>query len=86
MKQLKVETYQSLSLGHGMRTMRISDFEEGELNELKSMEHEEAGDKLLDMLDDRNNELGTIWWRAYGVFAWWFDDEYAYVNIGSSCD
>ena len=86
MKELKIEDYETLSLGHGMRTMRVSGFEEGELEKLKSMEHKEAGTKLLDMLDERNDEIGTTWWRAYGVFAWWFDNEYAYLNIGSSCD
>ena len=72
--------------GVGIITMRIGGFNDGELNELKSMEHKEASDKLLDMLDNRNNGEGTCWKCGYGVYGVWFDNEYAYVNIGSSCD
>lgn len=70
----------------GMQTMRIGGFAEGELSELKSMEHYEAKDKLLDMLDYRNNGTGTAWHNGYGVYGMWFDNEYAYINIGTSCD
>ena len=72
--------------GVGIVTQRISGFADGELNELKSMEHHEAQEKLLDMLDYRNNNTGTCWKCGYGVYGLWFDNEYAYVNIGSSCD
>ena len=70
----------------GKDTMRISGFRDGELSELKSMEHGEAKEKLLDMLDYRNNGLGRCWVRGYGVYGLWFDNEYAYMNIGNSCD
>lgn len=70
----------------GANTMRIGGFSDEELSELKSMEHNEAKDSLLDMLDRRNNGLGTQWMCGYGVFSWWFDNEFAYVNIGTSCD
>lgn len=69
-----------------MNTMRISGFKDGELSELKSMEHHEAGEKLLEMLDDRNGKIGTCWHNGYGVYGIWFDNEFAYVNIGKSCD
>lgn len=72
--------------GNGMDTMRIAGFADGELNELKSMEHEEARQKLLEMLDSRNNKLGTAWLCGYGVYGLWFDNEFAYMNIGQSCD
>ena len=70
----------------GKTTMRIGGFLDGELNELKSMEHYEAADKLLEMLDSRNDNIGTCWHNGYGVYGIWFDNEYAYVNIGASCD
>ena len=70
----------------GMQTMRISGFSDGELNELKSMEHYEAKDTLLNMLDTRNDGMGTVWMCGYGVYGLWFDNEYAYLNIGTSCD
>lgn len=72
--------------GVGICTMRVSGFNDGELNELKSMEHREAVDKLIEMLDSRNNREGTAWACGYGIYGVWFDNEYAYVNIGSSCD
>lgn len=70
----------------GMQTMRIGGFREGELNELKSMEHYEARDKLLEMLDSRNGNTGTCWHNGNGVYGMWFDNEFAYMNIGTSCD
>ena len=70
----------------GLQTMRIGGFHDGELSELKSMEHHEAKDKLLEMLNSRNGNLGTCWHNGYGVYGLWFDNEYAYLNIGTSCD
>lgn len=70
----------------GMDTMKITGFRNGELSELKSMEHQEAKEKLLDMLNYRNNNIGTTWGCGYGVYGMWFDNEAAYMNIGSSCD
>lgn len=70
----------------GMETKKITGFRDGELSELKSMEHGEAKRKLLDMLDYRNEKLGTEWMCGPGVYGLWFDNEAAYLNIGSSCD
>ena len=70
----------------GMDTMMITGFRDGELSELKSMEHGEAKEKLLEMLDYRNNNTGTCWSCGNGVYGMWFDNEAAYMNIGSSCD
>ena len=67
-------------------TMKITGFTDGELSELKSMEHHESKEKLLDMLDYRNDGIGTQWMCGYGVHAHWFDNDAAYVNIGRSCD
>ena len=80
---LKVEKWHE---DYGMNTMRISGFPDGELNELKSMEHRESTDKLLEMLDSRNSGIGTVWHNGYGVYGVWYDNEYAYVRIGKSCD
>ena len=67
-------------------TMRISGFTDGELSELKSMEHTEAKEALLNMLDTRNKGLGTVWLCGNGAYGLWFDNEFAYLNIGRSCD
>ena len=79
-------TIDKLGTTFGKTTMRISGFLDGELNELKSMEHYEACNKLLEMLDSRNDNQGTCWHNGNGVYGIWFDNEYAYVNIGASCD
>lgn len=71
---------------HGMKTMRISGFAEGELQMLKRTEHDEASERLLDMLDSRNNRIATCWHNGPGIWGIWYDNEYAYINIGSSCD
>lgn len=67
-------------------TMKITGFADGELSELKSMEHYEAKEKLLEMLDNRNGGVGTCWQCGYGAYGLWFDNEAAYMNIGRSCD
>lgn len=83
---LSIEEAKSLASGSRMRVMRIGNFLEGELSELKSMEHHEAGDTLMDMLDRRNKGIATTWQCGYGTYGFWFDNEYAYVNVGTSCD
>lgn len=70
----------------GLRTMRIGGFEPGEMSALKGMKHLEAKDKVLDLLDERNNGTGTAWHNGYGAYGCWFDNEFAYMNIGISCD
>ena len=69
-----------------MKTMRIGGFAEGELERLKRIPHQEAREKLLDMLDERNGKIGTAWQCGYCVYGMWFDNEYAYINIGTNCD
>ena len=79
-------TIETRPCSSGLETVKITGFNDGELNELKSMEHYEAKEKLLDMLDDRNGGQGTLWSGGYGVYGLWFDNEAAYMNIGCSCD
>ena len=79
-------SYKEIERHGGTRTMRIGDFNDRELSELKSMEHGEAMETLLEMLNDRNDNIGTIWHNGYGIYGLWFDNEYAYLNIGTSCD
>lgn len=83
MAKLKVDRIQHMG---GMDTMKITGFGAGELSELKSMDHYEAKDKVLEMLDARNDGIGTMWSCGYGVYGLWFDNEAAYLNIGTTCD
>ena len=84
MASFKLEHWHDVS--NYTETLRVSGFKDGELNELKSMEHKEACEKLLDMLDSRNEGAGTMYKCGYGVYSVWFDNEYAYMNVGKSCD
>ena len=69
-----------------MTTVKITGWRDGELNELKSMEHREAREAVLAALDDRNGNLGTQYQCGYGVYGLWFDNEAVYLNIGNTCD
>lgn len=83
---MKLQVEKMPSGRRGMDTMKVSGFCDGELSELKSMEHKEACEKLLDMLDYRNDKIATCWHNGAGIWGIWFDNEAAYINVGSSCD
>ena len=70
----------------GIVTKKITGFGNGELYQLKNMPHGDAENKLIAMLNERNGNLGECWAFGYGIYGLWFDNEAAYVNIGSSCD
>ena len=84
MDKLIIETVPSNS--RIMDTKKISGFREGELQRLKSYSNAEAKDKLIEMLDTRNNKIATCWHNGEGIYGLWFDNEAAYLNIGKSCD
>lgn len=69
-----------------LTTIEITGFMPGKLNELKSMEHRESLEKIVEMLNDRNENVGTCYACGYGIYEHWFDNEAAYINIGNTCD
>lgn len=69
-----------------LETVKITGFTEQELSKLKSMDHESSQDFLVEMLNARNNGIGTQWQCGYGIYSLWYDNEAAYMNIGKSCD
>ena len=79
-------TIEKIPCTNSMDTMKVTGFTDAELSELKSMDHMESKEVLLQMLNDRNGGVGTQWMCGYGVFSHWFDNDAAYVNIGKSCD
>lgn len=83
MEALKVET---MPCTRALQTMKITGFSDGELTELKAMPNPDAKEALLSMLDARNHGLGTTFLCGYGAYGLWFDNEAAYLNIGTSCD
>lgn len=83
MEELKID---KLDFGSSLDTMKISGMSEEELKDLRRVPHDVALDRLLEMLDKRNNGLGTRWACGRGVYSFWFDNVAAYVNIGRSCD
>lgn len=70
----------------GLDHIKISGFRDGELNELKSMEHHEAEEKVIQMLNDRNHGEGTALACGYGIYGMWFDNEAVYLSVGNTCD
>ena len=84
MERLRIGTIESGRCG--MKTMMIDGLTDAELKELKRMDHQEAGEKLLQIVDERNNGIATQWKCGNGVYGFWFDNECAFVNIGDSCD
>ena len=84
MARLDIKTIPSGRVG--MNTLMITGFKDSELSELKSMEHHEAKEKLVEMLDSRNGGQGTAYACGYGIYGMWFDNEAAYMNVGSTCD
>lgn len=71
---------------NALDTMKITGFTDAELSELKSMEHYESKEVLLQMLDSRNGGQGTAWACGNGVYGLWYDNDAAYLNVGRSCD
>ena len=84
MDKLKIE--KMFSGSKAFDTMKISGFKEGELEDLKFISNQKAKMELLSMLDERNAGIGTMWHNGNGVYGVWFDNEFAYINVGTSCD
>ena len=70
----------------GSVTNKITGFDEDEFYRLKMLPHKKAEVELIQMLDERNMNLGTQWVCGYGILGLWFDNEAAYVRVGTSCD
>ena len=84
MKALKIAEQDSGR--HGIKTMRVTGFTNDELNQIRNAEHETAMDMTLDLLDRKNDGIGSCWVCGYGVYAMWMDDDSVYFNIGTSSD
>ena len=83
MERLNIETKY---INSGTKVMKITGFSEAELSELNSMDYRDMIDKVLDMLDSRNNGIGTAWHNGYGVYQMWISNGAVMVEIGTSCD
>lgn len=83
MERLNIETKY---INSGTKVMKITGFSEAELSELNSMDYRDMIDKVLDMLDSRNNGIGTAWHNGYGVYQMWVSNGAVMVEIGTSCD
>jgi hypothetical protein len=70
----------------GTRVMKITGWTDNELSELNSMEYREMIDKILEILDVRNLNMGTCWHNGYGVYTAWISGSTVFVEIGNSCD
>ena len=52
----------------GQTSYEITGFTTSELDELMSMEYRDARDKIIPMLDDRNDGQGTYWAHCVGIY------------------
>lgn len=83
MEELHVEKFRD---GLGVNTMKVTGFTDREMNELGSMEHGELEETVLNLLNERNHGVGTLWKCGYGVYRVWVSGCAVFVEIGSSCD
>lgn len=74
-------TVEQNPFGIGEQFFIIKGLTEEELHDLKTLSNHDALSKLLDILDERNDDLGTIWWRSSIVCCCWFDNEFAYIKL-----
>ena len=83
MKALQID---SVGIDSGVATVRITGFEEGELEKLMQMPYGQMEQTVLEMLNERNHGVGTCWHNGYGVYGGWANVTGVYLKIGSSCD
>ena len=70
----------------GTNMLKVTGFSEKELSELTSMDYREMIDTVLDMLDRRNNLLGTCLHNGYGVYTVWISGDTVNIEYGKTCD
>lgn len=70
--------------GMGMDNVIITGFTDEELYKLKCMEHHDAIDAVVEMLDSRNQGKGQEFRSGYGICSLWFDNEAVYMRVGES--
>lgn len=70
----------------GTDTKKITGFTEKELSELNSMDYREMKEKIVEILDSRNGNIGTCWYCGYGIYNAWIRDGAVFVEIGNTCD
>lgn len=83
MAQLKIEDFRK---GLGIDTKKITGFTEKELSELNSMDYREMKEKIVEILDSRNGDIGTCWHCGYGIYNAWIRDGAVFVEVGNTCD
>ena len=67
-------------------TYKITGFTESELSELNSMTYKEMIEKILEVLNSRNGNIGTCWHNGYGVRQMWISNGSVYAEVGNTCD
>ena len=70
----------------GMVQKVVTGFSPEEMHELQSMEHREAEQKVIEMLDERNGNTGTCWACGYGIYGFRIGQIGCTFTIGTSCD
>ena len=83
MEKLKIETEHNRN---GYQIKKVTGFTAFELDRLNRMPYQDMKQEALEMLDKRNDGIGTCWHNGYGVYQMWVGADALFVEIGSSCD
>ena len=84
MSKLTIESPRQMIIGTQVK--KITGFTDEEISELNSMDYREMKETVLNILDERNGNIGTCWACGNGVYQMWINDGAVFVEIGSSCD
>lgn len=75
--ELKTELFRQNA---STQCIRITGFSENELSELNSMDYREMKETIIDMLDRRNDKLGSRW-VGRGFLSAWINNGAVFVEI-----
>lgn len=84
--RLSVETFRN---GVGVKVWKVSGFSQEELYRLEHEDYRDMKQDVLNLLDERNSGLGSTWYRGYGVFSMFTNQNYPgciFVETGNNCD
>ena len=75
--------------GHATSIMRVSGFSVEEMKELSKLPVMKMEERVLEMINQRNNGIGTCWHNGNGVYRVYISQmcpDSVFVEIGKSCD
>lgn len=80
---LGIETFRE---GLGVRCLKLTGFSEEEIQELAHCDYRDLKKRVVEIANERNNNIGTCWERGYGVYNAWTHGNEVFIEVGVSCD